>query len=265
MNHVSFRKISVIANWKMNKNYQEVVYYINTLQKYLKNRIFNSNIVICVPYIYLQKCVEMCKNTPICIGSQDVSYMKNGSYTGEISTNMLNDVGVEYAIVGHSERRTLFNETDTTINKKVLSALSNNLKVILCVGESIDENSVNATKEKISYQLKMALKGVNKGDLDNIIIAYEPIWSIGTGNIPDNAIINRVTNYIKTIVGSMYDISEKNVQVLYGGSVSTENFGDILRNTNINGGLIGKTSLDIEKFLQLIEISDKYAIREGDI
>jgi len=248
----------IVANWKMNpdslRKAEELLLQVKVESEKEKGNIFD--LVICPPYEYLEPLIFHGKKGKLKFkfGAQDVFYENKGAYTGEISPKMLKNLGVEYVIVGHSERRRLLNESDAVINKKVLAALSEGLKVILCVGEnsSVRDKGEKVIENYIRSQLEKDLKGIEslKLKIKNLIIAYEPVWAIGTGNndTPEDAV--KVTGFIKKLLDSSFKIN--NLFVLYGGSVSSKNINDFLKNKEIDGALVGGASIDKREFPKLL-------------
>ncbi len=230
----------VAGNFKMNLTLDEIKDYIN------KFNVENENVIICPPFIYLPYFI----NKKYMVGAQNVAFEDSGAYTGEISPKQIKSMGITYTIVGHSERREIFNETDKIINKKIAKALENDLKVILCIGETLEERKNNLTEEKIQKQLENSLQNIS--NFDNIIIAYEPIWAIGTGIIPTIDEITSTVNYIKGTIKTLYKL--ENIKVLYGGSVNDTNVEEINKIKVLDGFLVGGASLDPDKFKKIIEV-----------
>ena len=213
------RKI-IAGNWKMNMLPNEAMSFITELEPYAKNA--KCEIILCVPYTDLFYSLLTAQNTNIKIGAQNMHWEESGAYTGEVSPNMLKCINVEYVIIGHSERRQYFAETDETVNKKIKSALNHSLKPILCVGETLEQRENNMQDAIISNQIKSALKGIES--IENIIIAYEPIWAIGTGKVATKEDANNTIKIIRSTVKELYgDNVAQNVCILYGGSVKKEN------------------------------------------
>lgn len=243
----------LIGNHKMNLSEAELKSYFKNLKKIAKN---SSNFVgVCVPYVYLPLANKMCKNTKIHFGAQNMFYEKNGAFTGEISADMLKDFNTEMVIIGHSERRNIFKETDELVNKKVLSALANNLKPIICVGETKEERENKQTNKVLKTQIKKALANVEAQSLNQIIFAYEPVWAIGTGVSATVEVAEKTIKFIKETIAKMYDLQDLNkIIVLYGGSLNEKNGFELLSQPHIDGGLIGGASLTTEKFEKIINI-----------
>lgn len=241
----------IAGNWKMNKNPSETKDFIKRIIDVVNNN--KVKVILCVPFIDLPEALISAKNSKVLIGAQNCHFEKNGAFTGEISPSMLKSMGVEYVIIGHSERRNYFNEDDKIVNKKVKAALESGLSVILCVGESLEQRELNVTSEVISSQIKRGLYEVDKSDMKRVIIAYEPIWAIGTGRTASPNAANEVCSLIRKIIGDLYDIeTSEHLIIQYGGSMNSKNAKDLLSMHNIDGGLIGSSSLDSDEFLDII-------------
>ena len=212
-----------------------------------------NDIVLCVPYTHLMLAGQKLVATNIKFGAQNLSTQKSGAYTGEISNIMIKDLGAEYVLVGHSERRQHFKETNEQINKKLISALSVNLKAILCIGETKTEKNTKKTKQIIQKQLELALSDIYENELNNIIIAYEPVWAIGSGKVPTTLEVKKVVNLIRQIICDNFskEASEK-IKILYGGSITEKNYQNFLKIENLNGLLVGGASLDSKAFSQIV-------------
>ena len=250
------RKKMVVGNWKMNKTPEEAEQLINSIKIKLDGSA--CNVVLCVPFVDLHIATETTRGTEIKIGAQNCHFEQSGAYTGEISAKMLKSLSVEYVILGHSERRAHFNESDETINKKVKTALAEGINVIFCVGETLNERELNVTSEKISMQVKAGLTGVSAEDLQNVSVAYEPMWAIGTGKTATKELANEVCGEIRELLARLYgEETASKVRILYGGSVNTENARDLLRMENIDGGLIGGASLNADEFSQIINCATR--------
>lgn len=247
------RSAVIAGNWKMNKNPAETVEFIKALAP-MTDGLNGCDIVLCVPFVDLAAAVEAAKRTNIKIGAENVHYEKSGAFTGEISASMLTYIGVEYVIVGHSERRQYFGETDKTVNLRLKAALANGLKVILCVGETLDERKAGKANEVLTSQTTKALEGVSVDELKNVIIAYEPVWAIGTGEVasPTDADLGNLA--VRTTVETLYGkVAADALTVQYGGSMNGDNAAELLSRENIDGGLIGGASLVPEKFIKIIK------------
>lgn len=252
----SLRKAVIAGNWKMNKTAKEAAELIEALKAELASAA--CDIVICTPFTSLPIAVEKCKGTNIHVGAQNVHFEKNGAYTGEISADMLKDLGVEYVITGHSERRQYFAETDQTVNKRTIAGLAAGLKVIVCVGESLAQREEGVTTELVRLQTKIALGGIAADDMKNIIIAYEPIWAIGTGRTATSEQAEEVCKAIRDCVCELYGENVANATtVQYGGSMNAENADELLAKPNVDGGLIGGASLKADAFGVIVKAASK--------
>ena len=242
------RRKVIAGNWKMNMLPNDTIDFINELEPNIKK--CKSEVILCVPYTDLFYAISFCQGTNIHIGAQNVFYEDSGAYTGEISAQMLKCINTEYVIIGHSERRKLFNETDEIVNKKVLKALENGLKPIICVGETLEEREQNKAIEKITDQTEKALQGLTKESLENIIIAYEPIWAIGTGKTATSKDANEAIKAIRAKVKEMFENTD--ITILYGGSVKPENAKELFDEPDIDGALVGGASLKASSFESII-------------
>ncbi|MBI2523212.1 triose-phosphate isomerase [Candidatus Woesearchaeota archaeon] len=244
-------KALIAANWKMNKDIKEAVSFVKSFEKLIKNAK-NIDIVICPPFTLFSELNQLLKNSKIKLGAQNMHFEDKGTFTGEISPLMLKDAGCEYVILGHSERRQYFNETDDLINKKVKSALRHNLKPILCIGETLQQRDNNKTREIIENQLINCLNDINENEIKNLVVAYEPVWAIGTGKnaAPEQA--EEVHKFIRSLLLKIYNkkISD-NARIIYGGSVKPENIKCLMKMKNINGTLVGGASLDPKSFAEI--------------
>lgn len=246
------RKAVIAGNWKMNKTPAEAKVLIEEIAPLVKNAV--CDVVVCVPYVDLCTALETTKGTNIHVGAENCHWEPSGAYTGEISAPMLKAMGVEYVIIGHSERRTYFGETDVTVNKRVRAALDNGLKVILCVGEYLEQREQGITAELVAMQVKIALGGVSSEELKNIIIAYEPVWAIGTGLTATTDQAEEVCAQIRATLASLYCEDCANaVTIQYGGSMNAKNAKELLSKENVDGGLIGGASLKAPDFAAIVE------------
>lgn len=245
------RKKIVAGNWKMNKTPKEAVDLVNELKD--KVNTPDVDVVFCVPFIDLIPVVDALKGTDIAVGAQNMYYEESGAYTGEISPSMLTEIGVKYVIIGHSERRAYFAETDETVNKKVLKAIEHNLVPIICVGETLEQREQGITIDLVRLQTKIALKDVPSDKAKDIVIAYEPIWAIGTGKTATSEQAQEVCKAIRQVVSEIYDNSvSESLRVQYGGSVNGSNAKELFNMGDIDGGLVGGASLkaDFEKIVK---------------
>ena len=252
----SVRKAVIAGNWKMNKNRTEASALITELKPLVASA--GCDVVICVPYTNLETALELTKGSNIKVGAENCHWAKSGAFTGEISADMLTEMGVEYVIIGHSERRQYFGETDATVNQRVRAALDAGLKVILCVGELLEQRELGITEEICSMQTKVALNGVSAEELKNIIIAYEPVWAIGTGKTATSDQADEVNGYIRSVVAKLYghDAAEA-MTIQYGGSMNAKNADELLSKVNVDGGLIGGASLKAPDFAAIVAAASK--------
>ncbi len=250
----ALRKTVIAGNWKMNKTPSEAVELINAIKAELAGKKTDGcEIVACVPYVDLVPVIEAAKGSPIKVGAENVHFAASGAYTGEISAAMLCEIGTEYVIVGHSERRQYFGETDNTVSARLTAALAAGLKVILCVGETLEQRELGVTAETVSAQTKIALKGITADQLKNVIIAYEPVWAIGTGKTATAEQADEVCGIIRGVIASLYgESSADGITVQYGGSMNAKNAAELLGKPNVDGGLIGGASLKAPDFAAII-------------
>lgn len=252
----ALRQAVIAGNWKMNKTRPEARTLIESLKPIAEKA--SCGVIICVPFTNLETAVELTKGTNIKVGAQNCHFEKAGAFTGEISAYMLQEIGVEYVVLGHSERRQYFGETDITVNKRTLAALAAGLKVILCVGETLEQREQGITEEIVSLQTKIALMGVTAGQMKDVIIAYEPVWAIGTGKTATSAQANEVCAQIRGILAGLYSKECADaVTIQYGGSMNPKNAAELLAQPDVDGGLIGGASLKAEDFAVLLEEASK--------
>ncbi len=239
------RKILAAGNWKMNKTASEASEFIKELTESVKGA--KNDVLICVPFTNLETAVRLTEGTNVKVGAQNMDYHDSGAYTGEVSADMLLDAGVKYVVIGHSERREYYNETDKTVNLKVLKALEKGITPVLCCGESLEQREGGITFDWVRMQIKLALAGVE--DVTKVVIAYEPIWAIGTGKTATSEQAEEVCGAIRECVASLYgkDAAE-NTTILYGGSVNAKNAAELFAMENIDGGLVGGASLKTADF-----------------
>lgn len=247
----SVRRAVIAGNWKMNNNRKQARDLIEELKAQVSGA--DCEVVVCVPFTDLETVISAACDTNIKVGAQNCHFEASGAYTGEVSAEMLTEMGIEYVVLGHSERRQYFGETDVTVNKRVLAALNAGLKVILCVGEKLIDRENGVTGELVAMQTKIALKGVTPEQLKNVIIAYEPVWAIGTGKTATADQAEEVCRVIRETVGSVYgDASAQALTVQYGGSMNAGNCQDLLSKENVDGGLIGGASLKVPEFAAIV-------------
>lgn len=236
------RKTIVAGNWKMNKTPSEAVELINTLKPLVA--CDDVDVVFCVPAIDISVAVEATKGTNIAIGAENMYYEESGAYTGEISPAMLTDAGVKYVIIGHSERREYFAETDETVNKKVLKAIEHGITPIICCGETLTQREQGVTIDFVRQQIKIALQGVTADQAKEVVIAYEPIWAIGTGVVATTEQAQEVCAAIRACIVEVYDdATAEAIRIQYGGSVSAASAPELFAQPDIDGGLVGGASL----------------------
>lgn len=245
------RKAVIAGNWKMNNTPTEAGLLLEALIPGVHDA--GCEVVVCVPFTDLCNVVAKCAGTNVHVGAQNVHFEKSGAFTGEVSADMLLDLGVEYVVIGHSERRQYFGETDETVNLRVKAALAAGLKVILCVGELLAQREQGITDEVVSLQTKVALQGVGAEALKNVIIAYEPVWAIGTGRTATSEQADEVCGVIRGVVAGLYsDAAADALTVQYGGSMNAKNAAELLAMPNVDGGLIGGASLKAPDFATII-------------
>ena len=247
------RPVVIAGNWKMNKTPAEAKALIEELKPMVEGKN-GCDIVICVPYVDICTAVEATKGTNIKVGAENVHFAESGAYTGEISAKMLTECGVEYVIIGHSERRQYFAETDETVNLRTKAALAAGLKVILCVGEVKEQRLSGITDEVVSMQTKLDLADVSAEDMKNVIIAYEPVWAIGTGLTATPEQADETCGVIRATLAKMYgqDVADASV-IQYGGSMNAKNAAELLAKENVDGGLIGGASLKAPDFTVIVD------------
>lgn len=244
------RKPIMAGNWKMNKTRDEALQFIYAVSNSVPS-IDKLDSIICAPAIILRDLVKR-QGDNLKIGAQNVHEKESGAYTGEISALMLKSTGVEYAIIGHSERRQYYNETDESVNAKIFKSLEHQIKPIVCVGESLSERENGTTNEVLEKQIVGALKDVSAENLANVVIAYEPIWAIGTGKTASSEMADEACGYIRSLIEKLYSKKEADeIRILYGGSVNLKNVDELMAMPNIDGGLVGGASLDSDSFIKL--------------
>lgn len=245
------RKVVIAGNWKMNKTATETKALLAEMKEKLPES--DATILLCVPAINIGVAKEATEGTAINIGAQNCHWAKSGAFTAEISADMLKDFGVEYAIVGHSERRQYFGETDETVNKRALACLESGICPIICVGENLEEREKDITKDVIRTQTEKGLEGFTAENMKNSIIAYEPVWAIGTGKTATAQQAEEVCAYIRSLLGKMFDeATAQAVTIQYGGSMNAKNAAELLAMENIDGGLIGGASLKADDFATIV-------------
>jgi len=249
------RKKIIAGNWKMNKLPNEAIAFFEEVTPLVKDT--KNEVIICAPYTDLFYALLSAQNTNIKIGAQNMHWEEQGAYTGEVSPQMLKSIGVEYVIIGHSERREYFAETDETVNKKLKAALENELKPIVCVGETLTQREGGETTTIITNQINLGLKGLTDEQIENTIIAYEPIWAIGTGKTATAEEANETIKVIRSEIAKMYDDEKaEKVEILYGGSVKASNSNELFNMSDIDGGLVGGASLEANEFSKIVNYDE---------
>jgi len=245
------RKIIIAGNWKMNKTIGESISMVKELRKLVEG-IEDRSVLVCPPFTALSSVSAELKGSNVSLGAQNMHFEGEGAFTGEISASMLKEIGVEYVILGHSERRHIFNEDDSLINKKIKTAISNGLRAILCVGETLEEREDGKMEDVVCGQISNCLEGID--DMENIVIAYEPVWAIGTGKTASPSQAEEAHVLIRNVLGSIFDdtVSE-GVTILYGGSVKPGNIKELISQDNIDGVLVGGASLDAKNFSEIVK------------
>ena len=240
----------------MNKTRPEAKALIEEMKPLVANA--GCEVVACVPFTNLETVLDASKGSNIKVGAQNCHFEKSGAFTGEISADMLKEMGVEYVVIGHSERRQYFGETDVTVNKRTKAALAAGLKVILCVGEMLEDRENGITEELVAMQTKIALKDVSKDELKNVIIAYEPVWAIGTGKTATSQQANEVCAVIRGVIEKVYDKTAADAMTIqYGGSMNAKNAAELLAQPDVDGGLIGGASLKAPDFAAIVDAATK--------
>lgn len=249
------RRYIIAGNWKMNKTIGEAIELANGLKRELYN-ITNLDIAICTPFTALSEVNEITTGSNIDLGAQDLYWEEKGAYTGEVSGAMLKDAGCKYVIIGHSERRKLFNETNETVNRKLKSALRTGLFPIVCVGERLEEREAGKTFDVVRNHAENSLRDITKDDMAKVTIAYEPVWAIGTGQTATPEQAEEVHAFIRNILSSIFGKNIASiVRIQYGGSVTPDNIDDLMKKEDIDGALVGGASLKIESFSSIVKKS----------
>ena len=250
------RKPVMAGNWKMNKTRDEALQFIYAVSDKLPS-IDKVDSIVCAPAIILRDLVKR-QGDNLRIGAQNMHFAESGAYTGEISPVMLTSTGVEYVILGHSERRAMFAETDETVNLKVKAALAHELKPIICCGESLEERENGTTHQVLDVQIAKAFEEIAEESLNSIIVAYEPIWAIGTGRVASPEMADEACGYIRSLIEKLYSVkAAEEIRILYGGSVSSKSVYELMAQPNIDGGLVGGASLKADSFVELCQAAAK--------
>ena len=252
-----YRKTIIAGNWKMNKTASETKKFAEELKAILPRAKW-CDVVVCVPFVNIPAALKAFKDMRVAVGAENLYYEPNGAYTGEVSAEMLKDLGVKYVIIGHSERREHFGETDIIVNKKVCAALDVGLHPIICVGESLEQREMDVTMELIALQVKSALAGVPAEKVRKCVIAYEPIWAIGTGKTATAEQAAEVCTAIRAIIRNLYGARvARSVTIQYGGSMNPKNAAELLAQPDVDGGLIGGASLKPDQFVDIINAANQ--------
>ena len=252
-----YRKTIIAGNWKMNKTLSETRAFAEELKPLLGKPKW-CEVVLCVPYVNIPAATRLFKDSRVSIGAENCHFESHGAFTGEVSPEMLKEVGVKYVVIGHSERRQYYNETDFTVNKKVHAALEAGLYPIVCVGESLEQRELGVTMDLISYQVKAALAGVPAEKMRHVVIAYEPIWAIGTGKTATAEQAGEVCQAIRTVIRKLYGARvARSVTIQYGGSMNAKNAAELLAQPDVDGGLIGGASLKPADFVEIVNAANQ--------
>lgn len=254
------RKLLIAGNWKMNTGLEETSFLVSSIDEY-KSTHDNKNVevLVCPPYVNLITAVDTAAGSPVKVGAQNCYYEDKGAFTGEISANMLREIGCKYVIIGHSERREIFKEDDELINKKIVAVMNHKLTPILCIGEKLEERQAGNTNNILESQLEKALQNVEISDYSKFVIAYEPVWAIGTGISATTEQANETHNWIRNYLIGKLGAEAEDIRILYGGSMNEMNALELLKLENVDGGLIGGASLKASSFNQIIEIANSVA------
>lgn len=251
------RKNVIAGNWKMNKTLSEANQFVEETASKVPNND-KVDAIVCAPFPFLASLVEKAKGSSVKIGAQNMHFEDSGAFTGEVSPVMLKDIGVSHVVIGHSERRELFAETDEIVNKKTHAAFNHGLTPIVCCGETLEQREANETMNHVENQIKEALKGLSDKQIADTIIAYEPIWAIGTGKTATSEEANEVCTHIRNVIKTITsEETAEQVIIQYGGSVKPANIDELLAQSDIDGALVGGASLEADSFLQLVEAGTK--------
>ena len=252
-----YRKTIIAGNWKMNKTASETKKFAEELKAILPKAKW-CDVVVCVPYVNIPAAIRAFKDMRVAIGAENLFYEKSGAYTGEVSADMLKDLGVKYVIIGHSERRQYFGETDITVNKKVHAALEAGLHPIICVGETLEQREMGITMDLIGLQVKSAFAGVSADKVRKCVVAYEPVWAIGTGKTATAEQAGEVCNAIRATIRFLYGARvARSVTIQYGGSMNPGNAAELLAQPDVDGGLIGGAALKPDQFVDIINAANQ--------
>jgi len=246
------RKPFIAGNWKMNLHRSDAIALAQGIAEYVTDSA-TYDVAICPPYVYLDATANSLSGSPVALGAQNMYAQSNGAYTGEISGTMLTDIGCQYVILGHSERRELLRECDTVVNEKLHAALANGLKAIVCVGETLDEREAGTTDEIVATELHGSLAGISNEQMANVTLAYEPIWAIGTGKVATPEQAEQVHAHLRSVLTEIFgEETAESVRIQYGGSVKPGNAAELLSQPNVDGALVGGASLTVEAFTGIL-------------
>jgi len=252
------RKTIIAGNWKMNMLASEVNSFTSELNPLIPNFKSWCDVVLCTPFVLLPSALESFKGTGVGVGAQNVSQFESGAYTGEVSVAQLSDIGTEYVIIGHSERREYYGETDESVNEKLIATLKSSIVPIVCVGEKLEQREAGVTVDLMALQVKTALQGVSSSDMKNVVIAYEPVWAIGTGKTATPEDAQAVCAAIRGVISGLYGTQVADgVSILYGGSMNDKNAAELLAQPDIDGGLIGGASLKPDSFAVIVNAANQ--------
>jgi len=251
------RKKIIAGNWKMNKTGTEAASFARDLKIKTLN-INKTEIIVCPPYIAIVPVYEILKQSRVKIGAQNVHWETSGAFTGEVSAEMIEQAGCKYVIIGHSERRQYFGETDQSVNKKIMQTLTTSLSPIVCVGETLQQREAGKTNDVVKVQIAEGLAGLSIDQMKRLVLAYEPVWAIGTGVTATPAQAEEVHHFIRDLLADLFSPQIANAtQILYGGSVKPDNVKELLSQDNIDGGLIGGASLKVDSFVEMIQATEQ--------
>lgn len=251
------RTLLIAGNWKMNASPSEAKELAESMVAAREGKDDSSDLLICPPYISIPAVADAFSGSNFKVGSQNVSTEDNGAFTGEISTSMLKDAGCEYAIVGHSERREYYHEDDALVTEKAKKVLKDGLKVIVCVGEKLEQRKSGNHREVVKTQVEAVIKQVDKSNADNFVIAYEPVWAIGTGETATPGQAQEMHEFIRGLLSDVWgDLEAEKIRILYGGSMKPDNAEELLSQKDVDGGLIGGASLKADSFSKIIDIAE---------
>jgi len=247
------RKKVIAGNWKMNNDLHDTINLISDIKKEINEKKNEADIIICPPFTNLETASALLKDSIIKLGAQNMHFEESGAFTGEISVSMLKSVGCEYVILGHSERRTIFGESDQVINQKIKTAIKFGIKPIFCIGETLEEREKGITFNIIENQIKNGLSDINETELSNLIIAYEPVWAIGTGKTATSQQAQEVHQYIRGLISKLFSSNfARQLVIQYGGSVKAENAKELLSQPDIDGALVGGACLKADSFVKIM-------------